>query len=247
MRQTHFRRLAVVTASFLLHLAHALPQAGITIAAAPPVWVTVDASGSAHTVTPAVITTQGHLATISDAPASLVSTATYTLSPSGHASTYTGLAPVASATGTNGSPEGVFPACDSNANVGPVEPFCLPKPGSQLHPGKTYYSALPNPKPTPSQLTPSPFLVNSNLVPNIFLPLHPPAHPLHHLRQHHLRAGLLVLPDPGLAGLLRVVGARGLHRRPRRQRHLHARVRRRQHPRDRGRRRAHGAQRVCHR
>lgn len=137
------RRLAVATA--ILPRALAVPQAGITVARPPVAWVTVDASGSAQTITPGVITTQGHLATVSEAPSSLRSTATYTLSPEGHASTYTGLAPVASATGKDGSLAGVFPACDGDANVGPVEPFCLPRDGSELQPGKTYYS-------TPSHL-----------------------------------------------------------------------------------------------
>ena len=143
MGGNHLLRHLAAAVSLLLP-ALALPQAGITVAAAPIAWVTVDASGSAQTVNPVVITTEGHLATISNAPATLVSTATYTLSPSGHASTYTGLAPVASATGTGGSLAGVFPVCDANANVSPIEPFCLPKPGSELHPGTTYYSTHPS-------------------------------------------------------------------------------------------------------
>ncbi|KAK4034835.1 hypothetical protein C8A01DRAFT_18434 [Parachaetomium inaequale] len=138
MRGTNpVRHLAV--GATLLHHALALPQAGITVDPAPIAWVTVDASGSAQTITPSVITTEGHRATVSEAPSNLRSTTTYTLSTSGRPSTYTGLAPVASATGTGGSLAGVFPACDSNANVGAVEPFCLPKPGSELHPGMTYY------------------------------------------------------------------------------------------------------------
>lgn len=138
------RQLAV--AATLLQHALALPQAGTTADPAPVAWVTVDAAGSAETVTPRVITTQGHRATLSEAPTSIRSTATYTLSPSGRPSTYTGLAPVASATGTDGSLAGVFPACGAEANVGAVEPFCLPKPGSELHPGKTYYSKPPSPR-----------------------------------------------------------------------------------------------------
>ncbi|KAK3898164.1 hypothetical protein C8A05DRAFT_38254 [Staphylotrichum tortipilum] len=126
-----------------LPLAISLPQpaaGGITVSSAPVVWVSVDASGSATTITPAVITTEGHLTTVSTAPDDLRGTATYTLSPGGRASTYTGVAPVAKATGTAaGSLEGVFPACGAEANVGVVEPFCLPKAGSELHPGKTYY------------------------------------------------------------------------------------------------------------
>ncbi|KAG7285742.1 hypothetical protein NEMBOFW57_008036 [Staphylotrichum longicolle] len=141
------RHLAI--AASLLQHALALPQAGITAAPSPVVWVTVDASGSAQTVRPAVITTEGHLATVSNAPSALISTATYTLSPSGRASTYTGRAPVASATGTGGSLAGVFPACDTD--VGPVEPFCLPKSGSELYPGKTYYITWsPSYFPTPN-------------------------------------------------------------------------------------------------
>ena len=158
MRGTHALRHLAVAASLFNH-ALALPQAGITVAPAPLVWVTVDATGSAQTVRPAVITTEGHLATISNAPSPLLSTATYTLSPSGRASTYTGLAPVASATGTGGSLAGVFPAC--NTEVGPVEPFCLPKSGSELHPGKTYYST------SPLLLSNHPVMTNSFLAPTV--------------------------------------------------------------------------------
>lgn len=143
---------AAITALF--YYAFALPQASITATQSPMAWVTVDAAGSAQTITAGVITTNGQLATISEAPAELRSTATYTLSPSGRASTYTGLAPAASATGTDDSPAGVFLACDSNASVGPVQPFCLPRAGSELHPGKSYYSTF-------SPLTPSTHLLTS--------------------------------------------------------------------------------------
>ncbi|KAK4237812.1 hypothetical protein C8A03DRAFT_15694 [Achaetomium macrosporum] len=136
----NLRHLAVAAAA-LLRPALALPQGGIIIteSAAPIAWVSVGPTGSATTITPAVITTQGQRTTLATAPPSLAATATYVLSPLGHASTYTGLAPVASATGTGGSIAGVFPACDDNSRVGPVEPFCLPLPGSELHPGTTYY------------------------------------------------------------------------------------------------------------
>ena len=136
---SRLRHLAV-TAACLSHHAFALPQAGITVPAALPVWVTVDPSGSASTLVPAVITTQGQRATILQPPASLLSTATYTLSPNGRVSTYTGLAPVASATGD--SDAGIFLACSTI--VGVNEPFCLPKAGSTLYPGRTYYS-MPSP------------------------------------------------------------------------------------------------------
>jgi hypothetical protein len=139
----------VAVAAIFFHHALALPQAGGTVDPSPLVWVTVDASGSASTISPAVITTEGHKATVSPAPSNLRTTAIYTLSPDGRASTYTGVAPVASATGTGDSLDGVFPACNSNADVGPVEPFCLPKAGSELHPGKTYYSTPPFPSSPP--------------------------------------------------------------------------------------------------
>jgi hypothetical protein len=139
---TGFRRIAgALVGASLLSSSFALPQVGITVEPAPIKWVTVDAAGSAYTITPGVITTEGHRATVSAAPDELRATATYTLSPPGGSyTTYTGLPPVASATGGPGSPEGVFPACGEEANVGPVEPFCLPRTGSELQTGKTYYS-----------------------------------------------------------------------------------------------------------
>lgn len=120
----------------------ALPQvggAGTTVADAPVPWVTVNPAGEAETHSPQVITTEGHRSTISQPPSALLSTATYTISPNGRASTYTGLAPVASATGSGNSAAGVFLACSNT--VGVDEPFCLPRRGSTLHPGQTYYSS----------------------------------------------------------------------------------------------------------
>ncbi|KAH6640222.1 hypothetical protein F5144DRAFT_559691 [Chaetomium tenue] len=190
------RALRGLAVTALLYYALALPQASITVTQSPIVWVTVDAAGSARTITPSVITTNGQLATISDAPSELRSTATYTLSPSGRASTYTGLAPVASATGTGDSPAGVFSACDSNVSVGPVQPFCLPRAGSELHPGKTYYSTSPaltlsppihqpttanHPLPTPS----------SNLVSRLLLPPNAQPHPPGLNHQPHPRQPLI--------------------------------------------------------
>ncbi|KAM7208372.1 Protein of unknown function (DUF4448) domain containing protein [Naviculisporaceae sp. PSN 640] len=104
-------------------------------------WVSVDATGDATTITPSVFTTDGMRTTVNAPPSALTSTATYTLSPGGTdrpdlASTYTGLAPVASATGTSDA-AGSFLAC--NRGQGLDEPFCLPKRGSTLHPGRTYY------------------------------------------------------------------------------------------------------------
>ncbi|KAK3987115.1 hypothetical protein QBC44DRAFT_128853 [Cladorrhinum sp. PSN332] len=118
----------------------ALPQGnailGSTVADAPVPWITVNPSGEAETRSPKVITTEGHRTTISQPPSALVSTATYTISPNGRASTYTGLAPIASATSPSGV-GGAFLACSNM--VGVDEPFCLPKRGSTLYTGGTYY------------------------------------------------------------------------------------------------------------
>ncbi|KAK4211525.1 hypothetical protein QBC37DRAFT_426815 [Rhypophila decipiens] len=104
-------------------------------------WVTVDPIGLATTITPTVFTTSDVRTTANAPPGDLTSTATYTLSPGGTdrpdlASTYTGLAPVATATSTSDK-GGSFLAC--NRGQGTDEPFCLPKRGSILHPGRTYY------------------------------------------------------------------------------------------------------------
>ena len=105
--------------------------------AAPSEWVTVDASGSATTITPTVSTVNGAATTISPPPDALTKTGTYTLSPTGgQETTSTGLSPIATASSSNG--EGAFLAC--TVYVGVDAPFCQPKAGSQLNPGKTYYS-----------------------------------------------------------------------------------------------------------
>ncbi|KAK4222039.1 hypothetical protein QBC38DRAFT_490795 [Podospora fimiseda] len=112
-------------------------QTFTTIPNAPLPWITINPSGSAQTHSPKVITTEGHLTTISQPPSFLLSTATYTLSPDGtNPSTYIGLPPIASATGEAGT-GGAFLACSNT--VGLDEPFCLPKRGSTLYPGNTYY------------------------------------------------------------------------------------------------------------
>ncbi|KAK0710153.1 hypothetical protein B0T26DRAFT_600575, partial [Lasiosphaeria miniovina] len=106
-------------------------------APAPPVpWVTVNAAGVGQTITPSVVTADGARSTISQAPDYLLATGTYTLTPSGRVSTYTGLPPVATATGYSND-VGAFLAC--TLNQGYDEPFCQPKSGSTLYPGQTYY------------------------------------------------------------------------------------------------------------
>ncbi|KAK0670185.1 hypothetical protein QBC41DRAFT_390165 [Cercophora samala] len=131
--------LATIASSLFLLPAFSLPQAGSVPDAAPLPWVTINPQGDAETITPKVITTEGHRATLSNPPAHLISTATYTLSPDGRLSTYTGLAPVATApTNPDDDDESAaFLACQSDK--GHDEPFCLPRRGSSLIVGRTYY------------------------------------------------------------------------------------------------------------
>ncbi|TPX11785.1 uncharacterized protein E0L32_007522 [Thyridium curvatum] len=103
-------------------------------------WISIDASGAAHTVTPSVSrdSSGGAPSTVSGPPPQLTSTAAYTLTVSGTPTTVTGQAPAVSATGAApGSPEGVFFTCDKY--VGQDKPFCLPQRGAALYPGRTYY------------------------------------------------------------------------------------------------------------
>ncbi|KAK4185773.1 hypothetical protein QBC35DRAFT_388790 [Podospora australis] len=141
---TRLRHLAVSLLLTESALAVALPQQIATTAAPAPLpWVTVNPSGSATTITPQVITTEGHISTVSQAPGELLSTVTYTFSSTdngGGTSTYTGLAPVAQPTDIT-EPGGVFLACHSDK--GNDAPFCLPRSGTTLVAGKSYYSMIP--------------------------------------------------------------------------------------------------------
>lgn len=157
--------LATIASSLFLPPAFSLPQAGSVPDAAPLPWVTINPQGDAETIIPKVITTEGHRATLSNPPAHLISTATYTLSPDGRLSTYTGLAPVATATtnpdnnNNNNNDDddddesAAFLACQSDK--GHDEPFCLPRRGSSLIAGRTYYSLFP-PLPPPQLDTQTP-------------------------------------------------------------------------------------------
>ncbi len=103
---------------------------------APSPWVTVDKSGQATTITPTVTSINGAATTLSPPPDPLTKTGTYTLAPtSGPVTTSTGLSPVATASSGNG--DGAFLACTQYQGVD--APFCQPKSGSQLNPGKSYY------------------------------------------------------------------------------------------------------------
>ncbi|KAK1759857.1 hypothetical protein QBC47DRAFT_373194 [Echria macrotheca] len=130
---------AAAAAAVLLsdHGALALPQVQETVLPAPSPWVTVDTNGVGVTLTPQVITSAGQTTTQNAPPDSLISTATYTVSPAGRASTYTGLAPIATATETAGNHAGAFLACTQYQSS--IAPFCSPFDGAVLHQGLTYY------------------------------------------------------------------------------------------------------------
>ncbi|KUI63869.1 putative membrane protein P31B10.04 [Cytospora mali] len=96
------------------------------------VWVSVDASGSARTITPSISASK----TISGAPEYVTATSVYTITTaSGIVETSTGMPPVATATTNSGA--GAFVECSNYQ--GWDAPFCLPKRGSILNPGVTYY------------------------------------------------------------------------------------------------------------
>jgi hypothetical protein len=127
---------AVMATSVVSGARGAILQPRDVASAAPSVWVSIDPAGKAHTVTPVVTATQGSTTTtISPPPSTLMATRTYTLSPSGHATTVTGLAPVASATASNGA--GVFLACQ--IYQGADAPFCQPRSGTTVYTGRSYY------------------------------------------------------------------------------------------------------------
>jgi hypothetical protein len=139
-------RSALAGSALLLRCqrALALPQVNEVVPPPASAWVTVDNSGVPVTIHPVVMTTNGAVTTASPPPAYLLSTATYTMLPSGLASTKTGLPPVATASGPD--EEGNFLACTKYQ--GPGGPFCQPEPGTLLYPGSTYYGmqcAMRNP------------------------------------------------------------------------------------------------------
>ncbi len=123
--------------SLLFSSAAALPreQPQLEKRAAADIWVTIDGGGAAHTITPVITTTNGATTTLSTAPPDLYATGTYVLSPSGHETTFTGSPPVAAPTGAGWG--GSFMFCDVYQAA---SSFCQPKEGSQLTPGKSYYS-----------------------------------------------------------------------------------------------------------
>jgi len=137
----NLRQLAAAgTLALLSQRALALPQpqAQETVQPAPSPWVTVNSAGVGLTLTPHVITANGAVSTQNPAPPSLTVQGTYTVSPNGRPSTYTGMAPVATATGKPGSAAGAFLACTHGHSA--IYPFCQPHNGAVMYQGSTYYS-----------------------------------------------------------------------------------------------------------
>lgn len=120
--------------------AFALAARQQTAAQLPPPWITVDAAGSARTVTPQLTVTGGTTSTISPPPDELTRVQTWRMSTHGAAITTTTRAPIATATpsGSAGSPGGgVMLKCQNYVDID--APFCAPYRGSLLNPGTTYY------------------------------------------------------------------------------------------------------------
>jgi len=123
----------------------------------PEPWITIDPNGASATITPTASTTKGSTTILSAPPSSLAQTSVYTLSVGGQASTTTGLAPAPTATGP-GAAGAVF-ACQEYQGMD--SPFCVPRRGSQLAPGKTYYSEWANEQPRP--LPPPPVWMSASI------------------------------------------------------------------------------------
>lgn len=98
-------------------------------------WVSLQSDGSARTITPSIVTTDGAVSTISAPPAYLTRTAAWTLTAGSQTTTSTGTNPIATATGPGQA--GSFMLCD-NYN-GRHAPFCQPDDGSTLTSGNIYY------------------------------------------------------------------------------------------------------------
>ncbi|KAJ9133883.1 hypothetical protein NKR23_g10492 [Pleurostoma richardsiae] len=99
-------------------------------------WVTIDKSGSAKTIMPSATTINGHTTTVSGAPDYVTRTSVYTLTTAvSQVVTSTGMAPFATATATSGA--GAFPQCSNYQGFD--APFCLPRRGSVIAPGRSYY------------------------------------------------------------------------------------------------------------
>ncbi|KAH7018526.1 uncharacterized protein B0I36DRAFT_368541 [Microdochium trichocladiopsis] len=99
----------------------------------PAPWVTVDASGVASTVTPAVSTVSGTTAIVDGAPADV----TGTVRTVPYWDTTSTITDTPSPPKPTGEVAGAFAVCKNRA--GKDAPFCSPQAGSKLFPGSRYY------------------------------------------------------------------------------------------------------------
>jgi hypothetical protein len=128
------RAASLAAIAFLASSASSMPNIRARTTDALTPWVTVDDSGTAHTVTPYVTTVSGAATTISAAPNEITGTV-FTQTSNGEITTSTGTAPMPTATATDGA--GSFAVC-SNKD-GTNAPWCSPSDGASLYPGTTYY------------------------------------------------------------------------------------------------------------
>ena len=118
----------------LLYLPAATP-ALLPRASAVNDWVTIDPSGTPHTLHPSVTTSNGAVSTISGAPY-LLTGSVFTVSSDAEVTTSTGSPPPPEASATDGA-NGLFAVCHNR--VGKDGPFCEPRAGSDLSVGRTYF------------------------------------------------------------------------------------------------------------
>jgi hypothetical protein len=110
-----------------LNLKLNLPRQSDAQSTTLPLWVTVDASSVAHTITPTVTSVNGAVTTLSGAPASLTAPTAFVLTKGTSSSTTTLSPPVATATTDRGSGQGTFLVC--NNVKGSFAPMCQPQDG----------------------------------------------------------------------------------------------------------------------
>jgi len=103
-------------------------------AAATDLWVSVDSSGTPHTITPSVTTIDGTASVINPVPEDVTATVV-TGYNNGDRTIATNTAPIATATSSSGA--GSFAVC--NNTDGEYAPFCTVAGGQPLTPGNTYY------------------------------------------------------------------------------------------------------------
>lgn len=111
----------------------------VTASPAPKPWITIGEDGAVRTVTPTVTTSaNGAVQTVDGAPSFLTAESTWIMSLSGVATT-TVLAPHPAPTfgGSDGQKGGAMMVCDNYYDGD--KPFCVPRRGSLLNPGSTYY------------------------------------------------------------------------------------------------------------